>query len=148
MQLVKFGQGYKNIDKARFIFDKRSFSMEGMHIKRVDEDIKLGKFIYVITNKKKELYLPVSRVACFNLKTGQLIDITENDRSDYKLVSQLTALEQLKVLKFGDWYVNKEAIKDISLFVEDNRGKKSYEYAIYLDGGGSISVSLDEEVEL
>ena len=148
MQLVASGQGYVNVDKARFIFDKKSFSMEGMHIKRVNEEINLKKFVYVITNKKKELYLPVQRITAFNLDTKQLVDCTENDRSDYKLVSQLTALEQLKVLRFGKWYVNKDAIRDISLFVEDNRGQKSYEYTIYLDGGRDISVSLDKEVEL
>jgi len=147
MQLITRGQGFVNVDKARFIFDKRTFSMDGMHIKRVDEDINLKRFIYVVTNKKKEVYLPVQRVACFNLKTRQLIDITENDRSDFKIVAQLTALEQLRVLEFGDWYVNKQAIRNISLFVEDNRGKKSYEYVVYLDGGKSITASLDKEIK-
>ena len=144
MNLVKHKQGYINVDKARFILDKNTFSLDGMSIKQVTEPIKLSKFIYVVTNKKNNLYLPVQRVACFNLVTKQLIDVTQNDRSDYKLVSQLTAIEQLRVLQFGDWFVNKEAIKDISLFIEGN----SYEYTIYLDGGRDISVSLDREIEL
>ena len=148
MQLVKHKQGYINVDKARFIFDKNTFSLDGMSIKEVSQPIKLSKFIYVVTNKKKNLYLPVNRVVAFNLETKQLLDCTENDRSDYKLVAQLTALEQLRVLQFRDWFVNRDRIKDISLFIEDSRGQKSYEYTIFLDGGRDISVSLDKEVEL
>ena len=148
MQLVKHNQGYINVDKARYILDKNTFTLDGMSIKRVIEPIQLNKFVYVITNKNKNLYLPVQRVACFNLDTRQLIDVTPNDRSNYKLVAQLTALEQLQVIQFGQWYVNREAIKSISLFVEEARNKTSYEYTIYLDGDKEISVSLNDEVEL
>ena len=63
MNLVKNGQGYINVDKARFIFDKRSFSIDGMNTKRVNEDINLIKFVYVVTNKKKEVYLPVDSLS-------------------------------------------------------------------------------------